>query len=479
MEDTMDQFDVVVIGGGPGGYVAAIRAAQLGFKTACIDEWKNAKGGPAPGGTCTNVGCIPSKALLQSSEHYEHALHHFGDHGITIKGASMDVAKMVARKDAVVKQNNDGILYLFKKNKVTFFHGRGAFAGAAKDGVYQIDVSDPSSTSIAAKQVIIATGSNARALPGVAFDEKLVLSNDGALSIGEAPKKLGVIGAGVIGLEMGSVWRRLGAEVTVLEGLPNFLGAVDEQIAKEAAKLFKKQGFAIHLGVKVGAVKTGKNDVTVEYTTADGKAETATFDKLIVSIGRVPKTTGLNADAAGVKLDERGFIVVDGDCKTSAPNVWAVGDVVRGPMLAHKAEEEGVAVAERMAGQHPHIDFNCIPWVIYTSPEIAWVGQTEQQLKAAGVAYKAGSFPFLANGRARALGSTDGLVKILADAKTDKVLGMHVIGPVASELIAEGVMAMEFGASSEDIARICHAHPTLSEATKEAALAVDKRTLNF
>ncbi|HOB01110.1 MAG TPA: FAD-dependent oxidoreductase, partial [Casimicrobium huifangae] len=354
-----------------------------------------------------------------------------------------------------------------------------AFAGAAKDGVYQIDVSDPSSTSIAAKQVIIATGSNARALPGVAFDEKLVLSNDGALSIGEAPKKLGVIGAGVIGLEMGSVWRRLGAEVTVLEGLPNFLGAVDEQIAKEAAKLFKKQGFAIHLGVKVGAVKTGKNDVTVEYTTADGKAETATFDKLIVSIGRVPNTTGLNADAAGVKLDERGFIVVDGDCKTSAPNVWAVGDVVRGPMLAHKAEEEGVAVAERMAGQHPHIDFNCIPWVIYTSPEIAWVGQTEQQLKAAGVAYKAGSFPFLANGRARALGSTDGLVKILADAKTDKVLGMHVIGPVASELIAEGVMAMEFGASSEDIARICHAHPTLSEATKEAALAVDKRTLNF
>jgi len=479
MGHTMDQFDVVVIGGGPGGYIAAIRAAQLGFKTACIDEWKNAKGGPAPGGTCTNVGCIPSKALLQSSEHYEHALHHFGDHGITATGVTMDVAKMVARKDAVVKQNNDGILYLFKKNKVTFFHGRGAFAGAAKDGVYQIDVSDPSSTSIGARQVIIATGSNARALPGVAFDEKLVLSNDGALRIGESPKKLGVIGAGVIGLEMGSVWRRLGAEVTVLEGLPTFLGAVDEQIAKEAAKLFKKQGLTIHLGVKVGAVKTGKQDVSVEFTTADGKTETATFDRLIVSIGRVPNTIGLNADAAGVKLDERGFIVVDGDCRTSAPNVWAVGDVVRGPMLAHKAEEEGVAVAERMAGQHPHVDFNCIPWVIYTSPEIAWVGKTEQQLKAEGVAYKVGSFPFLANGRARALGSTDGLVKILADARTDKVLGMHVIGPVASELIAEGVMAMEFGASSEDIARICHAHPTLSEATKEAALAVDKRTLNF
>ena len=475
----MDQFDVVVIGGGPGGYVAAIRASQLGFKVACIDEWKNAKGLPAPGGTCTNVGCIPSKALLQSSEHYDHALHHFAEHGITVKGASMDVAKMLARKDTVVKQNNDGILYLFKKNKVTFFHGRGAFAAAAKDGVYQIDVTGSSSASVAAKHVIIATGSNARALPGAAFDEKLVLSNDGALRINDVPKKLCLIGAGVIGLEMGSVWRRLGADVTVLEALPTFLGAVDEQIAKEAMKLFSKQGLKIDLGVKVGTIKTGKNNVTVEYTTADGKLEAAAFDKLIVSIGRVPNTIGLDTDAAGVKLDERGFIAVDSDCKTSAPNVWAVGDVVRGPMLAHKAEEEGVAVAERIAGQHPHIDFNCIPWVIYTSPEIAWVGQTEQLLKAAGVAYKAGSFPFMANGRARALGNTDGLVKILADAKSDKVLGMHVVGPMASELIAEGVMAMEFGASSEDIARICHAHPTLSEATKEAALAVDKRTLNM
>ena len=478
----MDQFDVVVIGGGPGGYVAAIRAAQLGFKTACIDEWKNAAGKPALGGTCTNVGCIPSKALLQSSEHYDHALHHFADHGITVKGAAMDVTKMLARKDTVVKQNNDGILYLFKKNKVTFFHGRGAFAkseSAAKDGAYQIDVSDPSSTSIAAKHVIIATGSNARALAGAAFDEKLILSNDGALKIGDVPKKLGVIGAGVVGLEMGSVWRRLGSDVTVLEGLPTFLGAVDETIAKEAWKLFMKQGLKISLGVKVGAINANKNDVTVDYTTAEGKAETATFDKLIVSIGRVPNTIGLNAAAAGVKLDERGFIIVDDDCKTNQPNVWAVGDVVRGPMLAHKAEEEGVAVAERIAGQHPHIDFNCVPWVIYTSPEIAWVGQTEQQLKAAGVAYKTGSFPFMANGRARALGNTDGLVKIIADAKTDKVLGMHAVGPVVSELIAEGVMAMEFGASSEDIARICHAHPTLSEATKEAALAVDKRALNF
>jgi dihydrolipoamide dehydrogenase len=475
----MDQYDVIVIGAGPGGYIAAIRAAQLGFKVACIDAWKNAKGGPAPGGTCTNVGCIPSKALLQSSEHYEHALHHFGEHGITTTGVAMDVSKMLARKDAVVKQNNDGILYLFKKNKVTFLHGRARFAGAQSEGRYPIAISEPANTTIAGTHIIIATGSNARALPGVAFDEERVLSNDGALRIGEVPRRLGVIGAGVIGLEMGSVWRRLGAEVTVLEGLPTFLGAVDEQIAKEAWKLFTKQGLKISLGVKVGAVKSGKKDVTVEYTTAEGKSESASFDRLIVSIGRVPNTEGLAPEAAGVKLDERGFVVVDEDCRTSAPNVWAVGDVVRGPMLAHKAEEEGVAVAERIAGQKPHIDFDCIPWVIYTSPEIAWVGKTEQQLKAEGVAYKAGSFPFLANGRARALGNTDGLVKILADAATDRVLGMHAIGPVASELIAEGVMAMEFGASSEDIARICHAHPTLSEATKEAALAVDKRALNF
>ena len=350
----MDQFDVVVIGGGPGGYIAAIRAAQLGFKVACIDEWKNAAGKPAPGGTCTNVGCIPSKALLQSSEHYDHALHHFAEHGITVKGASMDVAKMLSRKDTVVKQNNDGILYLFKKNKVTFFHGRGAFAvdtAASESRVYLINVSGASPASLTAKHVIVATGSTARALPGAAFDEQLVLSNDGALRIGDVPKKLGVIGAGVIGLEMGSVWRRLGADVTVLEGLPAFLGAVDEQVAKEALKLFTKQGLKISLGVKVGTIKTGKNDVSVEYTTADGKAATAVFDKLIVSIGRVPNTIGLNVEAAGVNLDERGFVIVDADCKTSAPNVWAVGDVVRGPMLAHKAEEEGAAVAERIAGQ--------------------------------------------------------------------------------------------------------------------------------
>ena len=472
------QFDVVVIGAGPGGYIAAIRAAQLGFNVACIDEWKNAAGGPAPGGTCTNVGCIPSKALLQSSEHFDHANHHFADHGITATGVKMDIAKMIARKDTVVKQNNDGILFLLKKNKVTFFHGRGSFV-AAKEGAYEIKVAGKSEETISGKHVVVATGSSARALPGAPFDEDNILSNDGALRIGAVPKKLGLIGSGVIGLEMGSVWRRLGAEVTVLEGLPTFLGAVDQQIAKEAHKSFIKQGLKIELGVKVGEIKSAKKGVSVAYTNAKGEAVSLDVDKLIISIGRVANTTGLAADTVGLALDERGAIVVDADCKTNLPNVWAVGDVVRGPMLAHKAEEEGVAVAERIAGQHGHVNFNTIPWVIYTNPEIAWVGQTEEQLKAAGRAYKAGTFPFMANGRARALGDTTGMVKMLADAATDEILGVHIVGPMASELIAECVVAMDFRASSEDIARICHAHPSLSEATKEAALAVDKRTLNF
>ena len=476
------QFDVVVIGAGPGGYIAAIRAAQLGMKVACIDAWTNDKGGPAPGGTCTNVGCIPSKALLQSSEYFEHANQHFAEHGISTGKVTMDVATMVGRKDAVVKHNNDGILYLFKKNKVTFFHGRGSFTRAVEGG-YEIAVKGAKDDTLVGKHIIVATGSNARALPGVDFDEINILSNDGALAIQAVPKKLGVIGSGVIGLEMGSVWRRLGADVTVLEGLPTFLGAVDEQIAKEAKKAFDKQGLKIELGVKIGDIKTGKKGketkVSVAYANAKGEAQTLEVDKLIVSIGRVPNTIGLNAEAVGLQLDERGAIVVDGDCKTSLPGVWAVGDVVRGPMLAHKAEEEGVAVAERIAGQHGHVNFNTVPWVIYTSPEIAWVGRTEQQLKADGVKYKAGSFPFMANGRARALGDTTGMVKFLADAATDEILGVHMVGPLVSELIAEAVVAMEFKASSEDIARICHAHPSLSESTKEAALAVDKRTLNF
>ncbi|MDO9290300.1 MAG: dihydrolipoyl dehydrogenase, partial [Hydrogenophaga sp.] len=435
-------------------------------------------GGPAPGGTCTNVGCIPSKALLQSSEHFEHANHHFADHGISTGKVTMDVAKMVARKDGVVKQNNDGILYLLKKNKVTFFHGRGSFVAAADAG-YQIKVAGAAEEVISGKQVIVATGSNARALPGAEFDEVNVLSNDGALRVGAVPKKLGVIGSGVIGLEMGSVWRRLGAEVVVLEAMPAFLPSADEGVAKEALKVFTKQGLKIELGVKISEIKNGKKGVSVAYTNAKGEAQELAVDKLIVSIGRVANTIGLNPEAVGLQLDERGAIMVDADCRTNLPGVWAVGDVVRGPMLAHKAEEEGVAVAERIAGQHGHVNFNTIPYVIYTSPEIAWVGKTEQQLKAEGVAYKAGQFPFLANGRARALGDTTGFVKIVADATSDEILGVHIIGPQASELIAEAVMAMEFKASAEDIARICHAHPSLSESTKEAALAVDKRTLNF
>jgi dihydrolipoamide dehydrogenase len=462
-------FDVVVIGGGPGGYIAAIRAAQLGLKTACIDEWKGADGKPALGGTCTNIGCIPSKALLQSSENFEQAGHHFAEHGVRVKGVELDLAQMLKRKDQVVKASNDGVMYLFRKNKVTFFHGRGSLVKAGEVSV--------GGETLMAKNVIVATGSVPRALPGAAFDEKLILSNDGALSIPEVPKRLGIVGAGVVGLEMGSVWRRLGSEVTILEALPAFLGAADEQIAREAAKIFAKQGLKIQLGVKIAAVKKAK-DVTVEYADADGKAQGAVFDKLIVSIGRVANTEGLNAEGIGLRLD-RGFVAVDDECRTGVPGVWAIGDVVRGPMLAHKAEEEGVAVAERIAGRKPHVDFNTVPWVIYTTPEIAWVGKTEQQLKAEGVEYRAGTFPFMANARARALGDTSGLVKFLADAKTDTVLGVHIIGPFASELIAEAVVAMEFRASSEDIGMICHAHPSLSEAMKDAALAVDKRALNI
>jgi dihydrolipoamide dehydrogenase len=472
-----DVFDVVVIGGGPGGYIAAIRAAQLGLTTACIDDWSNAEGKPALGGTCTNVGCIPSKALLQSSENFEHAGHAFAEHGIEIKDIALDLKRMLARKDKVVRQNNDGILYLFKKNKVRFFHGVGSFSGGGV-GAWQIKVSGPEEAALNAKNVIIATGSKPRALPGAPFDNKLILDNEGALAIPSVPKLLGVVGAGVIGLEMGSVWRRLGSEVTILEVLPVFLGAADEAVAAEAWKQFTKQGLKIELGVNITRVAAGK-EVTVDYTDAGGKQQSARFDQLIVSIGRVPHTAGLGADAVGLKLDDRGFVMVDGDCKTNLPGVWAIGDVVRGPMLAHKAEDEGVAVAERIVGQHGHVDFNTTPWVIYTSPEIAWVGQTEAQLKSSGIAYRSGSFPFSANGRARAMGDARGFVKFLADAKTDRILGMHAIGPMASELISEGVVAMEFGAASEDIARICHAHPSLAEAVKEAALAVDKRTLNL
>jgi dihydrolipoamide dehydrogenase len=471
-------FDVVVIGGGSGGYIAAIRAAQLGFKVACVDQWTSASGGPALGGTCTNTGCIPSKALLQSSQHFEQIAHHVGEHGITVSGLAFDVAQTMKRKVAVVKKNNDGILYLFKKNGVRFFHGLASFVSSGELG-FAIRVVGSQEERLVGKHVVIATGSNARSLPGIAFDEDRILSNDGALRLAEVPRRLALIGAGVIGLEMGSVWRRLGAEVTVLEALPALLPAVDQQIAKEAHKIFLKQGLKIELGVTVAGIETTSSGVTVRYKSAGGQDYSLEVDRVVVSVGRVPNTVGLNTEAIGLRLDARGGVEVDNECKTNVANVWAIGDVVRGPMLAHKAEEEGVAVAERIAGRRPEVDFNTIPWVIYTHPEIAWVGETEEQLRASGHEYKKGVIPFTASGRARALGDTAGMVKLLADAHTDEVLGVHIIGPTASELVAEAVIVMEFRGSAEDIALISHAHPTLGEVTKEAALAANNRALNF
>jgi dihydrolipoamide dehydrogenase len=473
------QFDLVVIGAGPAGYIAAIRAAQLGFKVACAEKWKTPSGELALGGTCLNVGCIPSKALLASSEEFENVSHHVADHGISLSNAKMDIGKMQARKDGIVSKMTKGIEFLFKKNKITWLKGHARFTGV--DGeVYALEiVGDTGTEAVTAARVIIATGSKARHLPGIAVDNQLVCDNEGALALGTVPKRLGVIGAGVIGLELGSVWRRLGSQVTVLEGLPTFLGACDDAIAKEAMKLFTKQGLVFQMGVKVGAVTTGKKGVSVVFTDKDGGAQTLECDKLIVSVGRTPNTENLNLAAIGLTTDERGFIPVNDHCQTAMANVYAIGDVVRGPMLAHKGEDEGVMVAELMAGQKPHIDYNCIPWVIYTSPEIAWVGQNEQQLKAQGRAYKAGQFPFAANGRALGMGASDGFVKVIADAQTDEVLGVHIIGNAASDLIAEAAVAMEFKASAEDIARVCHPHPSLSEVVREAALASDKRALNM
>ncbi|PSB92303.1 dihydrolipoyl dehydrogenase [Candidatus Pandoraea novymonadis] len=473
------EFDVIVIGAGPGGYIAAIRAAQLGFSVACVEEWTNPQGKRVLGGTCLNVGCIPSKALLASSEEFEKILHHAIDHGITTSNVKIDVAKMLARKDGIVNKMTGGIEYLFKKNKITWLKGHGKLI-AKNDVGYQIDVSsDEVTESVSSKYVIIATGSKSRHLSGIVVDNKLISDNEGGLSFESVPKNLGVIGAGVIGLELGSVWRRLGADVTILEAMPKFLSAADEGIAKEAAKLFKKQGLKIEMGVKIDAVTTDKDSVTISYTTIDDKEQTLVVDRLIVSVGRVPNTENLGLGNIGLGVDERGFIDVDACCRTKLPNVYAIGDVVRGPMLAHKAEDEGVLVAEVIAGQQPHIDYNCVPWVIYTSPEIAWVGKTEQQLKAEGRAYNTGQFPFMANGRALGMGSSDGFVKVLADANTDEILGAHIIGLNASDLIAEVVVAMEFKAASEDIARICHPHPSLSEVVREAALGVENRSLNM
>ena len=481
------RFDVLVIGGGPGGYVAAIRAAQLGLSSACIESqaYADAKGEVRLGGTCLNVGCIPSKALLQSSELYDQDNHSFVMHGIGFENVRMDVATMMRRKDNIVGQLTSGIRALFKKNRVTLLPGYGKFQGRDND-LWQIEVAGKDGSTgrevVEARHVIVATGSTARQLPGIPVDNKLICDNAGALSFDAVPRRLGVIGAGVIGLELGSVWKRLGAEVTILEALPDFLGAADQAVAKEAWKVFtRKQGLDIKLGVNIGKVslgRPGEAPVRIEYESGD-EAHTLECDKLIVSVGRIPFTEGLGCADVGLKLDERGRIAVDGQCRTNLENVWAVGDVVPGPMLAHKGMEEGIMVTELIAGQAGHIDYNTIPWVMYTHPEIAWVGKTEQQLKSEGVDYRIGQIPFSANGRALGQGDTSGFVKMLADARTDRILGVHIIGNNASELVAEAVMAMEFGASSEDVARICHAHPTLSETMHETALAVDKRPLHF
>jgi dihydrolipoamide dehydrogenase len=471
------KFDVVVIGGGPGGYVAAIRCGQLGLATACVEEasYADPKGEVRLGGTCLNVGCIPSKALLQSSELYDETSHAFMMHGISCEGVKMDVKTMLRRKENIVGQLTSGIKMLFKKNKVTLLPGHGKLAAKTEEG-WQIDVGGE---PVEAKNVIIATGSRARHLPGVPVDNKVICDNVGALAFDTVPKRLGVIGAGVIGLELGSVWKRLGSQVTILEALPEFLAAADPAVSKEAWKVFtQRQGLDIRLDAEIRSVEQDAGGVKIEYTVGDDAA-VLECDRLIVSIGRVPNTDGRGAEAVGLKINGRGFVDVDDHCRTNLPGVFAVGDVVRGPMLAHKGMEEGVMVAEIIAGQAGHVNYEAIPWVMYTHPEIAWVGRTEAQLKVANIHYRAGQIPFVANGRALGQGDTTGFVKVLADADTDRILGVHVIGNNASELIAEAVVAMEFGASAEDIARICHAHPTLSEAMHEAALAVDKRSLHF
>ena len=473
----MQQYDVVVIGGGPGGYVAAIRAAQLGLKTACVDAFIGKDGKPALGGTCLNIGCIPSKALLDSSRQFHNLVHSFKDHGISADNAKIDVPAMIARKDKIVKQFTGGITMLFKGNKANPVTPIAGFGTLKANKVVSIKGHDGKVAEISGKHIILAPGSLPIELPFAKFDNVRILDNAGALDINAVPKRLGVIGSGVIGLEMGSVWRRLGAEVTILEALPEFLAAADADVAKAAAREFRKQGLDIRLGAKVSKAEIKGEEVHVTY--ADDKGEqTIVVDKLLVSVGRRAATAGLLAEGTGVQLDERGRIAVDSHCKTTAADVWAIGDCVRGPMLAHKASEEGIAVAELIAGLPGHVNLDTVPWVIYTEPEIAWVGKTERELKDAGIAYKSGSFPFAAIGRAVAMNETAGLVKILADSETDRILGVHMCGANVSEMIHEAVVAMEFHGAADDLARICHAHPTLSEAVHEAALAVDKRAIH-
>ncbi len=470
-----EAFDVVVIGAGPAGYHAAIRAAQLGLKVACIDAALGKDGKPALGGTCLRVGCIPSKALLDSSRQFYNLHHHFADHGISVKDAKIDVAAMIERKDKIVKQFTGGIGMLFKANKVTPYYGFGTLHPNKTVTVKQHDGSE---VTLTGKHIVLAAGSDSIELPFAKFDNTFIVDNVGALDFTDVPKRLGVIGAGVIGLEMGSVWSRLGAQVTVLEALPDFLSLVDADISKAAAREFKKQGLDIRLGAKVSKSEVKKNEVHITYTGSDGKEASVVVDKLLVAVGRKAASKGLLADGTGVKLDERGRIVIDDHCFTGVDGIWAIGDCVRGAMLAHKGFEEGIAVAELIAGLPGHVNYDTIPWVIYTEPEIAWVGKNEQECKNEGIPYKIGTFPFAAVGRAVAMNEPAGLVKLIAHAETDRLLGAHMCGANVSELVHECVVTMEFHGSADDLARICHAHPTMSEAVHDAAMAIDKRAIH-
>jgi dihydrolipoamide dehydrogenase len=468
----MSAYDLVVIGTGPGGYVCAIRAVQLGLKTAVVEKRAT------HGGTCLNVGCIPSKALLHASELFAEARDHFGHMGIGVGTPTIDVAKMLAFKDEGVAGNTKGVEFLLKKNKIDTFHGT---ARIAAPGQVEVTAEDGGNQMVEAKAIVVATGSVVAPLRGVEMDGTVVVSSDQAIALPAVPKKMVVVGAGVIGLELGSVWRRLGAEVTVVEFLDRILPGMDLEVAKQFQRILGKQGFTFKLSTKVTKVEAGKGgaSVTIEPAQGEGAAETLEADVVLVATGRIPYTEGLGLDRIGVQLDERGRIRTDAHFATNVTGIYAIGDVIAGPMLAHKAEDEGVAVAEMLAGKAGHVNYDVIPGIVYTNPEVAAVGKTEEELKAAGIEYLVGKFPFTANGRAKANGTTDGFVKILADKATDKVLGVHIVGAHAGDLIAEAAIAMEFGASSEDIARTCHAHPTLAEAVKEAALAVEKRAIHM
>ena len=474
----MKNYDVIIIGAGPGGYICAIRCAQLGFSTACIDGELNSSGKPTLGGTCLNTGCIPSKALLDSSHHYSFLQHDAAEHGINLTGVKMDVHKMIGRKDKIVQKLTRGIAGLFRKNGVEWLQGQARLLGDNKVEVTPTGKQTAEVQQVSAKHIIIATGSVPAALPVAAVDRNRIVDSTGALAFTEVPKRLGIIGAGVIGLELGSVWSRMGSEVTILEALADFLAPTDRDIATAAQKLFAKQGLDIRLDARVTGTGLNKREVSVTFEQAGSKQQLI-FDKLVVAVGRAPNVAGLGAEEVGLNLNSRGGIEVDQFCATNLPGVYAIGDVVRGPMLAHKAAEEGVLVAERLAGQKSEFNLDHVPWVIYTWPEIAWVGRTEHELKDAGVKYKAGTFPMAASGRALASGDTDGMIKLLCDAESDRILGIHILAPNASELIAEAVLAMEFDGSAEDIARTIHAHPTLAEAMHEAALAADKRALHI